>query len=966
MSRNRGEDMESLIERRGPSGLRVFFYVSIVLILALIALMALGFSILMRMSAFGIRGPPGPPGPMGSIVINGTNDFVIQGNLTINGTLAFTENSTGITFPNATISQNDTCLSINSDVPLCLDVPYIQTGSNTTIFNNVTICFDINCTAGIGPIDVNGTVVLNIFGNINTPNFTLPLLIGPNGGYLDQLPGIGGGFLVASNPNSTGGIRLDTHGYGIFGNETFNDFITFVNYIRANGGVRIYNTSGFLIFDLFYGPYLGITGNSVESFIIQSNQSALLLQSLTSNVNITSPAQVSIITPRIFLSPNSRLFNSNLSFDLTSMSNQIGFFNDTSLSPLVGWIRSNNTCPISIGPLLCIQDQKVVGTLTIDSSGTIYFNTGGKIVANGTLNITAPNVFINSLTTNSFTVLGFTFFPSGISTSVIQSTGIGTNFFNGPIVAPLIQATGQLSSSGSLGVAGNTALNGPTFVNNNVTFNGPFANCSSPIFVNTGPTPCIPSCIDYFDCNVRSITYSARNSLWVANSTVNVVPTGFGVVPPTIQFGTNIDFINTNATTMTNYNSNANKSTTKTSIFSETVSGDYTNTISFNRTSISSFRKVGGTFTPPACLPLITIVINATGTPVSTPLPPPYYNFSASTCTSVEELFEYSNNTVTKNLTFMGSAMVRRTCTGGSTAQCTPFFDVATRNFPFVELLTSPTKTLTLMNTMLDSEAQTAVASLISNLVSLNLTLQSILDLFFINTTVITQIDTYTLDSYSFINATAEGQMDISASESINLGEDALVVDPVTKDITVFGEILGSDGNEHPCCGGSPAAVNAKYSRLTLTAPLVINGAIASPSSAVVNFAVSTTTGTLGGFGLGTTSTFTAPKNGIYQVSASFKISATTAVTSIGCLYEVQNAATVLQYYKFGSLYSTVASLPSDGVDTYLECAEFSTFVANGNKIQIKVFTQNPLTTAQPAAYSITLDTSSYIQAVFI
>jgi len=59
-----------------------------------------------------------------------------------------------------------------------------------------------------------------------TPTFPfiipLPFPIG-NGGFLNVSPE--GGLLIASS-NSSGGIRLDSLGHGIYGNETFLDSIT--------------------------------------------------------------------------------------------------------------------------------------------------------------------------------------------------------------------------------------------------------------------------------------------------------------------------------------------------------------------------------------------------------------------------------------------------------------------------------------------------------------------------------------------------------------------------------------------------------------------------------------------------------------------------------------------------------------------------------------------------------------------
>lgn len=974
---------EGINNSNGYMTQQIILFISIALILGIISILALGFTLVMTGSTYGRGGPTGPIGQKGDkgvCLLNDTNQLFVSGNITIEQELILLPNSS-ILFLNSSIKEKaGECLEIESTLPLCLDVPYIKAQNNRSIFNNMTICFDVNCNSGIGPyFDAQENVYyLNIFGNIILNDIVLPFLIGQNGGYLDQLPGAGGGFLVASNPNSTGGILLNSRGYGIFGNETFNNFITFLKYIILSpSGLRIYvdpkNLSSNIMLDMFYEPnlYTTITSGDVNPFIIQSNQSDLKLVSLIDNITLQTPSIVNIFSPKIRWNFTTFIYNSNLSFDLLSGSNQIGFFTNNTTPLLVGWIRSNNTCPISIGPLLCTNNIKVNSQLTIVSPGILFFETGSKIVANGTLNITAPNVFINTLTTQTFNVIATTNFPGGIITSGIISNSAPNSFSHGVSVDTLI-ASISLTSSGTLSVGQSSTFLGSSLFLNNVTFNGVNnAQCAFPIFSNIGPNQCLPQCLNFYNCTeIQAISFFGRNSLKIANTMSDL----FTNLSSFIIFGVDIDFISSiYSKTISNYSLFTNYTRTKTAIDTEFISGNKMNIISLNQTSITSISMISRIFSPPSCLPLITVSNNASGTPVSVTLNPPYYNYSDSSCNSITEKFEYSNSTILGKKIFMGSAVINRLCTSitGSQAVCTPYFDSTTRDFSFAELLTSPSQTIILNNNTLNKELSNALKYFLFNITNTYpiLTPQSLINIASINTSnITTQIDTYTVDSYAFLNLSGEsGLINISASKNISIGKDSLNVDPNTGNIVVSGNILAPDGTDHPCCGTSTSTINSKTKQIVLSSSLVKS---LSPGSSVLftpDFSSASTTsiGTLSGWSLSSCQ-FSAPKAGIYTFGATFQISAATNVTSIGCVYSLFDSSGSFQYYKFAYIWDSYSFLPSDGSVKYLECSDFTILRGLNEKIKINIFIDNPITNTVPNGASMTFAIGSFIKATNI
>lgn len=935
-------------------GSQVLLLVTISVIIGVISMLSIGIVLLINGATYGKIGRTGEKGDRGDTgFCNLSNDtqLFFNGNITLSNNLIF-NGSNGIVFDienSTSLFLDGDCLKINSNKSLCLNVSSLKSSNeNGTIFINSTLCFDKDCNIGITSFnDTNGDVFLYLFGPTLLQNITIPLLIGDNGGYLDQLPG--SGFLISSNPNSTGGIRIDTHGYGIYGNETFNEFITFINHVIVGGLKMFKNVSSplLLLFDLSYieNKFLLMSSNSSEPFIIQSNISDIGLSALISNITLTTPNTLIINSTKVLLTNNTYIYNSNLSFDLNSKSNQIAFFNSIGGS-INGKIISNSTCPISIEPKLCTPEI---------NTHLINFTNGGNIVGNGLLNISTQNVYIKNLSTDSFTVLGYTSFPSGISSGVGIVVFSGPSVFNGGMVVDALDVANFITTD-------KLYVTGISEFYDNVTFDGQKATCVQPIFTNEGPSSCVPTCLSFYYCiNISAINFYARNGLRVADNDKNLFNTSSS---NDIVFGSGIDFIGkTYSSGLTNYELYSNNSKTRTGINIELASGQTIDIYSFNRSSISSIKNINGTFygANPNCLPLISVLNNASGTPVLLTLPAPYYNYSQSTCDFVNEYYQYSNHTTSKNSIFMGSTNIKRTCTSSTNKSiCTPFFDSITRNFPLSELLLNPSKLITLYNTSLSQEAALSYQYFIKNVSVLypNLTLTSLSNLQLAALfNIITEIDTYEAYSYSYIDINGNnGKLILNSSDSINVGP--VSVDSNNGDIIIPGSIFDSDGNEHPCCGGG--SITTKLAKLQLNTSLLITRPDSSSGSFLLNFSSSTKIGDLSSWDNDNV-IFTATSSGLYQFEASLLISSPTNITNIGCLYDILSPSNVHQYYRFSSTFDSILDLPDDSNFKYLECNSLTFNLLNQEKIQLLLYTQNPITTVQPTSLSLTINTNSFV-----
>lgn len=941
-------------------GSQVLLLVSISVIIGVISMLSLGIVLLINGATYGKIGKTGEKGDRGDTgFCNLSNDtqLFFGGNITLSNNLIF-NGSNGIVFDidnSSSLFLDGDCLKINSNKSLCLNVSSFESGNgNGTIFINSTLCFDKECNIGITSYnDSNGNVFLYLFGPTLLQNLTIPLLIGDNGGYLDQLPG--SGFLIASNPNSTGGIRIDSHEYGIYGNETFNDFISFINYIVLSG-IKIFKnisspSTPITLFDLSFieNNFLIMSSNSSEPFIIQSNTSNLLLSSPTSNVSLDTPNTFIINSPKLLLN-NTYIYNSNLSFDLSSQSNQIGFFNFIG-GPLNGKITSNITCPISIEPKLCAQNIVVQ---------LLNFSNGGNIIGNGPLNISTPSVYIKNLSTDTFTVLGYTSFPAGISSGVGIIVFGGPSVFSGGIVVDALDVANFLTTD-TLYVTGTS-----TFYNN-VTFNGQSATCVQPIFTNVGSSSCVPTCLSFYYCiNISAISFYARNGLRVADDDKNLFNSSSLNI---ILFGSGIDFIRKiYSSGLSTYEQYSNYSKTRAGIDIEITSGQTIDIYAFNRSSISTIKNINGTFygLNTSCLPLISVFNNASGTPVLVTLNPPYYNYSQSTCDFVNEYYQYSNHTTSKNNIFMGSTNIKRTCTSTNNKSiCTPYFDSITKKFPLSELLLNPSKSITLYNTSLSPEAALDYQYFIKNISVLypNLTITSLSNLQLASLfNIITEIDTFESYNYSYIDLNGDnGEIILNSSNSIHVGP--VNVDPINGDIFIPGSIFDLDGNDHPCCGG--ASLTTKLAKLQLNTPLVITKSAASSGSFLLNFSLSTSSGSLPSWNNNNV-IFTATTPGLYQFEASLLVSSFVNITNIGCLYDVSSSLNVHQYYRFGSTFSSILNLPDDSTFKYLECNSLTFNLLNQENIQLLLYTQNPFTNVQPDSLTLTINTNSFVMVTKI
>jgi len=148
--------------------------------------------------------------------------------------------------------------------------------------------------------------------------------------------------------------------------------------------------------------------------------------------------------------------------------------------------------------------------------------------------------------------------------------------------------------------------------------------------------------------------------------------------------GTEIDFVNNNSSLLNIFAVYANVSTEYSASYMEKVSATYTNLLSLNRITEFVIIPLDTTFFPSSsCLPLFSLTDNITSINYTVP----FYDYSKSTCTSIQERY-YLSNATTRLLGIVqeGGGILTRTCNGPN-AVCTPFFDLFEKNVPFFEML---------------------------------------------------------------------------------------------------------------------------------------------------------------------------------------------------------------------------------------------------------------------------------------
>jgi len=267
--------------------------------------------------------------------------------------------------------------------------------------------------------------------------------------------------------------------------------------------------------------------------------------------------------------------------------------------------------------------------------------------------------------------LGFITFPN---VQVFFNTILNHVTITGNLAVALITVgTGgiDIGGSGPFTANGLSTLNGPTSFTNNVTFFSSI-HCTTPLFRSNSFSdpeqfPCLLECPDFYNFYVATSA-----SLAETNDTEEVF------------MGTEIDFVNNNSSLLNSFAIYANVSKEYSASFMEKVSVNYTNLLSLNRISEFVITPLDTTFFPSSsCLPLFSLTDNITSINYTVP----FYDYSKSTCTSIQERY-YLSNATTRLLGIVqeGGGILTRTCNGPN-AVCTPFFNLFEKNIPFFEIL---------------------------------------------------------------------------------------------------------------------------------------------------------------------------------------------------------------------------------------------------------------------------------------
>jgi hypothetical protein len=922
---------------------QIILFVSISLILAVISVLSLGFTMIMTSASYGKTGKQGPKGDIGQTGVcnlSNSDQVFVAGKIELNNSLLI-NGSSYINFTNnGSIYSDSECLKITSSNSVCFDTPSIKSSNNNSLYIESILCFDEDCTVGIMLANNNNSKSLSFFGPTNIQSLSIPLFIGKIGGILDELPETG--LLISSNPNSTGGIRFNSQGNGIKGNETFIDIIGFNNPISIPGVKLIGQLLNVLMNIYHQNNNIIINLNTSNFTIFESVQSGLIFSTPTF-IKLLSDI-VEINCDKINLK-NAYIYLSNISFDLSSNSNQIGFYNNRTNNSINGWIRSNSSCPIVLGPSFCSEN----GIIKDFYVTNINIENNGKITSNSVINFTG-NVFIQNLSIQTISILGFTNFPNGISSSGLLISS-GPSLISGGLQTDFLSVANTFTTK-DLFVSGKS-----TFINN-VTFNSPNAICNTPIFTNTGDRPCVTPCLSFYTChNISAINFRGRNGLEVASNLTDFDTNS----PSEINFGFGIDIVNKlYSETLKSYTLTSNVSKTKTGDLFEVLSFGDINMFSSKKTTFYNINLQNISYSPLNCIPPITLTLNNSGVLTNLILSSPYFNYSNNSCIETTENYLFSNMSIIKEgETIFGSVQITRYCSG----ICTPYLGLNSKEFPFDTLIKSSEKQITIFNNSLSTEYQELLLYAIRNLTLIypQATITSKLSLYYINTAITTQNDTYKINNYAYIVTNGKkGELDINSSKTINLGK--ISVSSLLGDIVIPGTILDNSGDLHPCCGGD--ASTSKTSKMSLTSSITINILNSSQSIISVSFGSSfSVSGTLGGWN-STTLAFKAQSKGIYKIEATFLVSALTNISTIGCVYDVKDSNNLHQYYKFSQKYNSVTDLPDDGIYKYVECNHFEAVLATNESVDADLYTTSALNQPQTSDRSISIQSSSYVIAI--
>lgn len=829
------------------------------------------------------KGEKGDRGDTGVCNLTDPEQMFFAGNLTV-----------GYLFVNQSILPGDenSCINFQGCTNFGGDL-FVPPGTSIILGDNIGITTYFNTTTNTTYLRFIGDIIFDIPPPLVIP-LDIPIIIG-TGGLIGISPE---GGLQLSSTNTTGGIRLDSLGHGIYGTETFLDPIsiaTNLTFLPCNATLGCKDGQFFIDGNVFVDGNLNLTNSTV-----------------TSNLTL----QQGIVFPQGYILPQS---------------------------------LPEQSCDLTIGESVCIP-----GNVYLQTINSLKF-----LNASGLLNLTNGQLIVANLTVlSNLNISGFIQFAN---IQVFNNALIGNLLTATNALISLLQvgAGGLSISGGGFSITGGSAVFGTTSTTSfagNVIFN-PGVNktltCTMPIFTSDSYSSphagaCIPECLDFFRCaSVRAIGIIGRNTLSIAENKTGIP---MDDSPSRVGIGIQLDYIGTNASGVIETVISSENVTVKSDKL-ELTSRTSTTLQSLNRTSIVSITDQRNTvFSPASCATLLQYN-NGTHT-FSIPL---IYN-TTTTCSQVTDTLFFSNTTQRSTHTFLGSAVVKRTCQN----YCTPLFEYFTKDFMFEELMLLYPGGYTRINfTLSDDELGIMIEYIYNTILSqtndVNLTID-ILDQVFL-----TPNDTFTLESFGYVNISSEGEVKINSSSLINLGDKIIL--EATGEVKIRGDILDENGDSHPCCTGvtSPAA---KVKKTTFGGSVIL-GLSGDTSELAINWTANTpqvSTGNLNRviFNQPNSTFLLNGSAGVFEMNLFVEFNSTLLssgnITDLGCIYKEFTASGVLSF-TYQSSFTFISTLLQTSSDRYmLHCRSKATYFANlGEALQIKIATKSPTTTLYTQGYSMTI-----------
>lgn len=928
-----------------------------------------------------------PPGERGVCNLTDPSQVFSINSLVVEsyGNISFLPNSTLSFAPDVKIQSDTSCgFSITSSLlPMCLNIP---------IANNLTLLGE---GGGVFLDASHQSGFASYFDNIT--NITYIEFIGPLKLplYLNEMGEIDAtaqkGVYITSYTTTLQGIVLDSNGNGIGGNETFRDSVAFRQRVQLQRGLSVdalhpLPTPHYQVFrveaDNSAGEiFIQTLNNTPQQYnvVLEAPPQGNLILQRNSTGNTTLMGSVVHFNSSLVVLKESTRVASNISMlayagtGAGPLSLQFAF--DTDSSDTRAWVRvpppsSLSVCNISLGPSVCLNNPYLVGQVRLPAGSSLIFNNTNQLQfpPSSTLNLTGVNLVLNDLSVlGNFNLTGFNIFQN---LQVLFNLIANTLSINTSITTPIIQVGvgGVTVPSGPLYMgSGPSTFGGPVFLTKNVTFaptSGSSLTCTTPLFTTNSPTtptsfPCIPDCLDFYNCQaLRAKGVVSRNSLQVATDTTILDNS----TSSQVRMGLDLNYVDVNNTLLTEFRVGVNGTISLRSGAGGSVEIDSllsNNIFSYQRSSVSGIRKVSVTLTPPSCIEPLKYVNGSGSFPV-----PLTTNATSSTCTQIEELYEYSNTTHHTGYQLMASATVRRRCYSNGTytgqVYCTPFFESFTRRFPWVEkFFNSPlddplTKSYIIGNATLSPAQYQSLVQYIGKVL-----LDSPPNYTFSYTDVagVTPVDEYTLVDYALMNiSSATGELSLDASQSVNVGRGSLVVDIASGNTLLGGELLDSLAQPHPCCTGSSSTLS-KFKRITYTAPLLVSGSSGDTGELTLDFSSvlgsSTQVGSLSAVSYNASeNSFTmSTGEGVFELKTQFVFNLTQMVnvTQVACLtLELEGGVETPLSGGMGPVQYYASPVQRTSALMQLECVVSGTYMKTSplSKRVIKLATLNVASTS--------------------